>query len=89
MVLAAALAGWLAYHFGVAGGGLELNSLNTILLLLCLVILTGPCATSRHAIRGRRRRGWPVVVLYHMYAGVAGVIQFTTVGETLPGAFFA
>ena len=30
----------------------------------------------------------PVVVLYHLYAGVAGVIQFTTVGDTV-GAFFA
>ena len=35
-VLALALVGWLIYHFRVKGGGLELNSLNTTLLLLCL-----------------------------------------------------
>jgi short-chain fatty acids transporter len=31
---------------------------------------------------------WPVVVLYHLYAGVAGLVQFTAVGNTL-GTFFA
>ena len=34
-----------------------------------------------------RTRAWPVVVLYHLYAGVAGLIQFTTVGETFAGFF--
>jgi short-chain fatty acids transporter len=29
---------------------------------------------------------WPVIVLYHLYAGVAGLIQFTSVGETIAGA---
>ena len=28
---------------------------------------------------------WPVLVLYHLYAGVAGLIQFTTVGESFAG----
>jgi short-chain fatty acids transporter len=26
---------------------------------------------------------WPVIILYHLYAGVAGLIQFTPVGERL------
>ena len=26
---------------------------------------------------------WPILVLYHLYAGVAGLIQFTTIGEAL------
>ena len=30
---------------------------------------------------------WPVIVLYHVYAGVAGLIQFTTVGETFAQFF--
>ena len=28
---------------------------------------------------------WPIVVMYHIYAGVAGLIQFTPVGEFLAG----
>ena len=28
---------------------------------------------------------WPVIVLYHLYAGVAGLIQFTTLGEQIAG----
>ena len=31
----------------------------------------------------------PVIVLYHLYAGVAGLLQFTSVGERLAGAFAA
>jgi short-chain fatty acids transporter len=87
MVLAAVLAGWVAYHFGVANGGLELNSLNTILLLLCL-LFHRTVRDFSNTLPAAVVSAWPVVVLYHMYAGVAGVIQFTTVGETL-GAFFA
>lgn len=87
MVLAAALAAWIGYHFLAAGGGLELNSLNTILLLLCLLVHRTVADFSR-TLPAAVVAAWPVVVLYHLYAGVAGVIQFTTVGETL-GAFFA
>jgi short-chain fatty acids transporter len=28
---------------------------------------------------------WPVIVLYHLYAGVAGLIQHTTIGEKMAG----
>jgi short subunit fatty acids transporter len=28
---------------------------------------------------------WPVIILYHLYAGVAGLIQFTPIGEKLAG----
>jgi short-chain fatty acids transporter len=87
MLLCAALAVWLVYHFAVASGGLELNSLNTALLLLCLL-----CHRNVHnfarTLPAAAVSAAPVVVLYHLYAGVAGVIQFTTVGDTL-GEFFA
>ena len=29
--------------------------------------------------------GWPVIILYHLYAGLAGLIQFTRVGENMAG----
>jgi short-chain fatty acids transporter len=87
MTLALALAGWLVYHFAFADGGLDLNSLNTSLLLLCLV-LHGNVRDFSRTLPAAVVSAWPVVVLYHLYAGVAGVIQFTTVGTTL-GEFFA
>jgi short-chain fatty acids transporter len=87
VLLSAALAGWLVYHFGFANGGLELNSLNTALLLLCLLCHRNVHNFSR-TLPAAAVSAWPVVVLYHLYAGVAGVIQFTTVGNTL-GEFFA
>jgi short-chain fatty acids transporter len=87
LLLSAALAGWLVYHFTAANGGLELNSLNTALLLLCLLCHRNVHNFSR-TLPAAAVSAWPVVVLYHLYAGVAGVIQFTTVGDRL-GEFFA
>lgn len=86
VVLGVALAGWLAYHFGVKGAGLELNSLNTILLLMCLVFHRNVRNFSQ-ALQQAVISAWPVIVLYHLYAGVAGLIQFTSVGETFAGYF--
>jgi short-chain fatty acids transporter len=86
-VLAAALAGWLLYHVFAVNGGLELNSLNTLLLMLCLVFHRNVRNFSR-TLPAAVVAAWPVVVLYHLYAGVAGLVQFTAVGDTL-GGFFA
>ncbi len=79
LILALGLVGWLAYHFGVKGGGLELNSLNTTLLLLCLVF-HGSVRSFSKALPSAVVTAWPVIVLYHLYAGVAGLIQYTSVG---------
>ena len=78
-VLALALVGWLTYHFRVKGGGLELNSLNTTLLLLCLAF-HGSVRSFSKALPAAVVTAWPVIVLYHLYAGVAGLIQYTSVG---------
>jgi short-chain fatty acids transporter len=86
VLLCLALGGWVVYHFAVKGGGLELNSLNAILLLLCLVLHRNVKNFSK-ALQGAVLSAWPVVVLYHLYAGVAGLIQFTSVGETFAGFF--
>ena len=80
----AALAAWLYFHFGASGRSLDINALNTTLLLANLLLhrnfkqFTG--AIERAVVSGR-----PVIVLYHLYAGVAGVIQYTTVGEWMAG----
>jgi len=39
------------------------------------------------ALRQAVARCWPIVVLYHLYAGVAGLIQFTPVGDFFVSLF--
>jgi len=84
--LCIALIGWLVYHFTVKKASLDLNSLNTSLLLLCLLFHRNVKNFSR-ALQSAIVSCWPVVVLYHLYAGVAGLIQFTPVGERFASAF--
>ncbi|HTS29874.1 MAG TPA: TIGR00366 family protein [Bryobacteraceae bacterium] len=78
--LACVLACWLYYHFITRRLSLDINSLNTILLLLVLVLHRTVKRLSG-ALEQAAGRSWPVIVLYHLYAGVAGLIQFTAVGD--------
>ncbi len=80
-VICMALLSWLIYHFWIKRASLDLNSLNTFLLLLCFLLHRNVSNFSQ-ALQGAVVSCWPVLVLYHLYAGVAGLIQFTTVGES-------
>jgi len=84
IVICSVLAGWLYFHFGVKRLGLDINSLNTILLFSCLM-LHGSIFRFTQSLQQAVVSSWPVIIIYHLYAGVAGVIQFTTVGEVLAG----
>ena len=88
VVLIAALLSWLYHHFVTRGLGLDLNAMNTMLLAAALGLHRSSADFSR-AIRGAVAVCWPVLVLYHLYGGVAGLLQFTTVGASLAGAFAA
>lgn len=80
IILCAALLGWLYYHFAIKKASLDLNSLNTIFLLLCF-LLHGNIYNFSQALQKAVVACWPILVLYHLYAGVAGLIQYTTIGE--------
>ena len=82
LALCAVLAAWLYRHFFIGGNSLDINSLNTSLLLLTL-LLHGNFKAFTGAIEKAVVSSWPVIILYHLYAGVAGLIQFTPVGETM------
>jgi short-chain fatty acids transporter len=84
--LGLALAGWLYYHFVMKGAGLDLNAMNTILLVLAFVLHRNVASFSK-AIQGAVQVCWPILVLYHLYGGVAGLLQYTTVGERFAGLF--
>jgi short-chain fatty acids transporter len=88
LILAAALGGWLVYHFAVKKLSVDLNVMNTTLLLVALLIHRNSAAFSR-ALQTAVLTCWSVVVLYHLYAGVAGLIQYTTLGTQLAAWFAA
>jgi short-chain fatty acids transporter len=77
---------WLYLHFFVKHLSLDINSMNTLVLFFG-VILHRNVYNFTKALRGAVALAWPIVVLYHLYAGVAGLIQFTPVGEFLVTIF--
>ena len=83
-ILVAALAAWVYYHFAVKHLGLDLNSLNTVLFGLALLVHRNVSNFNR-ALQTAILSCWPIVVMYHLYGGVAGLLQFTTLGTTIGG----
>lgn len=83
-ILWLALLGWLYNHFFVKRLSLDINALNTILLFLCL-LLHRNIYRFTEALKRAVLSAWPVIVMYHLYAGVAGLIQHTSLGEFLAG----
>ena len=77
-----ALGAWLFYHFFTLKASLDINSMVTILLFASL-LFHRTIANFTGALQRVLVSVWPVVVLYHLYAGVAGLIQFTNVGESI------
>jgi short-chain fatty acids transporter len=80
------LAAWIYHHFFVKDLSLDINSVNTIVLLLGLT-LHGTVFRFTQALQEAVGRAWPIVLMYHLYAGVAGLIQFTPVGGFLVNLF--
>ena len=83
-ILVAALAAWVYYHFAVKHLGLDLNSLNTVLFGMALVVHRNVSNFNR-ALQTAILSCWPVIVMYHLYGGVAGLLQFTALGSTIGG----
>ncbi len=80
-----ALAAWLFYHFVTKGQSLNINSMITILLLSCF-LLHRTVIGFTDALQRVIVSAWPVIVMYHLYAGVAGLIKYTDVGPFLTDA---
>ena len=81
-VLAAALFVWLYHHFVTRRATLDLNAMNTMLLVLAVVLYRNVASFTK-AIRAAVSVCWPVLVLYHLYAGVAGLLQVHERGRAL------
>jgi len=73
---------WLYHHFVNKGMGLDFNSLNAIFLLLCFLLHKNVHNFTR-ALQEGIKSSWAVVVIYHLYATAAGILQFTPAGDTI------
>ena len=60
--------------------------MNT-LLLVCAFLLHRNVAAFSKAMQSSVQVCWPILVLYHLYGGVAGLLQYTTVGAQFAGFF--
>ncbi len=86
LLLAALVGAWLYHHFINKGASMDLNSMVSSLLLLALLLQPNLAAFSA-ALRSSVESCWQVMVLYQVYGGVAGVLQFTTLGAVIAEAF--
>jgi short-chain fatty acids transporter len=73
---------WLYHHFFTKNLGLDFNSLNAIFLLLCFLLHKNVHNFTR-ALQEGIKSSWSVVVIYHLYATAAGILQFTPAGEVI------
>jgi short-chain fatty acids transporter len=73
---------WLYHHFVTKNLGLDFNSLNAIFLLLCF-LLHKNVYNFTQALQEGIKSSWSVVVIYHLYATAAGILQFTPAGDTI------
>ena len=84
LALCTLMAGWIYHHFRIKHLGLDINTLNAMLLFLTF-LLHRNVKRFAQAVQQSMGGSWAVVVLYHLYAGVAGLIQYTNVGEKAAG----
>jgi len=82
ILIVVGLAVWLYHHFVAKNAGLDFNSLNVIFLLLCFLLHKNVHNFTR-ALQEGIKSSWSVVVIYHLYATAAGILQFTPAGKTI------
>jgi short-chain fatty acids transporter len=77
---------WLARHFGEAGvlAGLDLNTVNMILLLLALLLHWRPRRMVRAVFRGAPAASG-VLLQFPFYGGIFGMIAFTGLSDRIAG----
>lgn len=81
-ILIIGIAFWLYEHFFVKNLSLDLNSLNAVFLMLCF-LLHRNIFRFTEALKEGIKSSWSVVVIYHLYAFAAGILQFTPAGEVI------
>jgi short-chain fatty acids transporter len=88
ILLCVALGAWLYHHFVTKAASLDINSMIVMLAIVALLLQRSFGGLAR-AMSEAVVPCWRVILLYQLYAGVAGVLQFTSVGPWFAGAFAA
>ena len=88
VMLAVALGAWLFHHFATKAASLDINSMIVMLAIVALLLQRSFGSLSR-SMSQAVVPCWRVILLYQLYAGVAGVLQFTSVGDWFAGIFAA
>lgn len=79
---------YLIHYFAFAGGGLNLNSVNFLFLMLAIVLHRTPrslLASLTEAIRG----GAGIVIQFPFYAGIMGIMMQSGLAQSLSEMFVA
>ncbi|WP_251977638.1 short-chain fatty acid transporter [Salinicola avicenniae] len=79
---------YLLHYFAFAGGGLNLNSVNFLFLMLAIVLHRTPrslLASLNEAIRG----GAGIVIQFPFYAGIMGIMIQSGLAQSLSEMFVA
>ncbi len=79
---------YLVYTFGFGDGGLNLNSVNFLFLMLAIVLHRTPrslLASLNEAIKG----GAGIVIQFPFYAGIMGIMMGSGLAESLSEMFVA
>ncbi|MGM8932380.1 short-chain fatty acid transporter [Salinicola sp. V024] len=79
---------YLAYYFVFAGGGLNLNSVNLLFLMLAIVLHRTPrslLTSLNEAIKG----GAGIVIQFPFYAGIMGIMMQSGLAQSLSEMFVA
>ena len=88
LMLCIALGAWLVHHFVHKDANLDINSMIVMLAIVALLLQRNFANLSR-AMSDAVVPCWRVILLYQLYAGVAGVLQFTSVGTWFAESFAA
>jgi short-chain fatty acids transporter len=88
LLLCVAFAAWLYHHFVTRAASLDINSMIVMLAIVALLLQRSFGGLAR-SMSEAVVPCWRVILLYQLYAGVAGVLQFTSVGTWFAGAFAA
>jgi short-chain fatty acids transporter len=87
-LLAGTFAVWLHHHFVTLGASLDLNAMIAVLLIMTL-LFTQTFARFGTALQGALGAAAQVLVLvlYQIYGAIAGLLQFTALGDHLADFF--
>jgi len=79
------LLAWVVYEQAVLKVSFGINTINTVFIMLALA-LHGNVYNFGRAVAESMRAAWSVLVIYHFYAAIGGLFQYTPTGYIISDA---